>query len=642
MIRIRLYILSGFFVGIFALILFRSFQLQLLPHEKIEALARRQSSQKIEIAGRRGPISDREGRILAVSVNSQSLFAHPHQIANPQKTARALARKLGLSERHILNRLKENPEKRFVWLSRQLSNRQLQNLSKMNLKNYPGIGVVQEYRREYPRETLASHILGFVSLDGKGLEGIEKKFDAQLQGEASELSFKRDAKGRALFLSSEKRDSLSHAGQSVELSIDANLQASTERALARSVAKFSANGGIAIVMEPNSGEILAMAVSPGFNPNEAGKFAAEQRRNRSITDPIEPGSVVKPLVVAKAIEDKIVTEKSLINAGQGFVRVGRKTIGEADAKHRFDRVSIADLIRVSSNVGTVFLQQKMGFEKVEEIFLRLGFNKSTGLEVPGESRGLFKPVGRNQLLEQATMSFGQGFAITPMQIIKAYAPLANGGFNIQPRLVKNAPLAEGGVPDRVFSESTVVAMRKILERVVQDEGTGVQAKVENFSVAGKTGTSQKVDFKNGGYKSGAYWSSFVGFLPSQKPRFLIYTMIDEARGLEYYGGQVAAPLFSEIARDALRLIPEKRTPPKAQAGVQLAKKNKKVLPEARPPLMEKDGPESLQELPLRQALRKLEGHKARVEILNVGTKVDTAEYIYDKNSELTKVRLRLR
>lgn len=625
MTRLRLYFLSGCFFALFSFILLRAFQLQFLPHEKIEKIARSQFSQKISIAGRRGGILDRQGRVLALSVNSKSLFANPKQIKSPVRTARVLAKVLGLSEKYLYQRMKDSGERRFVWLARQLNGYQLRRLEKIDLKNLPGIGVVQEYRREYPRGTLASHSLGFVSLDGKGLEGIENKLNAKLEGEGGELVFKKDAKGRPLFLATGKSETQLRVGEEITLTLDATLQHSAERALKKAVSAHNARGGVVAVMNPHTGEILALAVSPGYDPNDASRVAPDTRRHRAVTDPIEPGSVVKPLVVAKAIEDKIVTEKTMVSGGQGFLKVGRKVIGEADAKHRLSQMTIADLIRVSSNVGTVVLQQKMGFERVQDIFQNLGFNRATGIEVPGESRGIFPQLSKGQILEQATMSFGQGFAVTPLQILTAYAPLANGGFKVKAHMVmqdKLPPL------ERVFSDSTVKTMQKLLERVVQEEGTGVQARVEGFKVAGKTGTSQKVDYQNGGYKSGAYWASFIGFIPSDKARFLIYAMVDEPTGIQYYGGQIAAPIFAEVARDALRLIQTKSPVMAQRKATEVSPQQKKVETN------------SLVDLPLIHVLKKLEDQKALVEVTNVGTIVDSVEYV--STSTENKIRLRLR
>jgi cell division protein FtsI (penicillin-binding protein 3) len=539
-IRFRLYILAALLFLGFVGVLFRAFQLQVFPTEKLESLARRQMSKTLEVAGRRGLILDRNGQELAVSVNTVSIFANPQQVRQIGETARALAPLLGLSESVLAQKLRE-PKKKFVWLARQVPSETAQKLEAIDARMYPGVGMISEFRREYPMGKLASHVLGFTSPDGVGVEGLESRLESELSGGRSEISFKKDARGRPLFLTSDVIRLESEHGRDVTLSLDTRLQFAVEQALREAVEKHEAVGGTAIVMNPHNGEVLALANEPS---------GGRSSRNMAITDPIEPGSVLKPFVVGRALEDRVVNPKSIISGGNGFIRVGGKVIGEADAKHRVESMTIQDLIRKSSNVGTVFLQQKMGWPRIDDTFRKLGFGQLTGIELGGESRGIFRSPEPRQVLEQATMSFGQGIALTPLQVTAAYAVIANGGRVIQPSILKG-----GHSPGlRVFSEETAKQLRFLLEKVVEDEGTGVQAKIESFPVAGKTGTAQRVDFERGGYESGAYWASFVGMVPSRSPRYVIYTMVDRPHVGGYYGGVVAAPIFSKIAKAALRLV----------------------------------------------------------------------------------------
>lgn len=629
MIRLRLtflaFVLLLGFIGVF----FRAFQLQVFPTDKVAQLARRQLSRRIEIVGRRGGILDRNGRELAVSTNSLSIFANPKLIIEPNRIARALAPIIGVSESSLKTKLKEASDKHFIWLARQLSTRQMEQLEDVDLKQLKGIGVLPEFRREYPQGTLAAHVLGFSSIDGNGVEGVEKRFDDKLRGEKNLIELKRDALGRPLFTHSEQiRLDLNH-GNDIDLTIDSNLQYTAERALREAVELNAAAGGTAIVMEPRTGEVLALANYPTFDPNAPSASSAASRRNRAITDPIEPGSVVKPFVVARALQDRIVKPDSMISGGDGFIKIGRKTIGEAEKGHRFKFVSIADLIRVSSNVATVILQQKMGWDRVEDTFRRLGFGSSTGIELSGESKGIFPATHASQLLERATMSFGQGIGVTPLQMAAAYSVIANGGFKIRPHIVKSE--VDAKLPtERIFSEATSQKMRLIMEKVVEGEGTGVLARVESFSVAGKTGTSQRVDYKNGGYEAGAYWSSFAGFIPSRSPRFVIYVMIDRPSNQRYTGGFVAAPVFAKIARTALQLVPRSEiratipaltkisVPPTSSksAGVPLATANLKIVTGS-PGLLAPD----VTGLPLSQALRVLEARGLDMEISGEGDRV---------------------
>ncbi|MBS1983996.1 MAG: transpeptidase family protein [Bdellovibrionales bacterium] len=659
MIRFRLFILASLLICGFGGVLFRAFQLQILPTENVARLARRQLSRRIEIVGRRGTIKDRDGRELAVSTNSVSLFVNPQLVKDASEVAHKLAPILGVSESSIRSRLQDAADKRFIWLGRQLKSRQMAMLDKIDLKNLAGVGILPEFRREYPQGSLAAHVLGFSSVDGNGIEGIEKHLDSRLLGDKNFVELRRDAKGRPIFGANDQiRLELAH-GDDVELTLDSNLQFVAERALREAVETHEAVGGTAIVMDPKSGEVLVLANYPTFDPNSPGTSSLTARRNRAITDPIEPGSVVKPFVVARALEDHVVTPDSMISGGDGFIKVGNKTIGEADKKHRFKYISVTDLIRISSNVATVTLQQKMGWERVEDTYRKLGFGSLLGIDLGGESRGIFPMTTPKQLLQRATMSFGQGLALTPLQIATAYSTIANGGMRVRPHLIRNvesneaeeeSPAAKPDALPRVFSEATAQKMRVILEKVVENEGTGVAARIESFPVAGKTGTAQRIDFQQGGYEHGAYWSSFSGFVPSRAPRFVIYVMVDKPKKGGYYGGVVAAPVFAKIARAALQMIPaaapETKKPLPALAGTTVVLP---VVAKKLTPAKERESKENLNlahvpdvtNLPLAQALRTLASYGFKMELMGegdhvveqlppAGTKAEASRKIYLK------------
>lgn len=653
MIRFRLYLLVFLLVLGFGAVGFRAFQLQVFPSEQVARLARRQLSRRIEISGRRGSITDRNGRELAVSTNSLSLFANPSLVTEPRRTVRLLSDVLGVPEGALQAKLGGAGSRKFVWLARQLDATQMAALAKIDLKSLKGVGVLPEFRREYPQRHLAAHVVGFTSIDGAGIEGVERQFNEQLRGEKNLVELRRDALGRPIFTHSEQiRLELNH-GEDIELTIDSNLQHSTEKALRDAVEATGSDSGSAIVLDPRTGEILAAANVPTFDLNASGLAPSEARRNRWITDPIEPGSVVKPFVVARALEDRIVRPDSRVSGGGGFLRIGRKTIGEAEKDHRFKTVSITDLIRLSSNVGTVVLQQKMGWNRVEDTFRKVGFGSHSGVELGGESRGLFPRTNDKQLLERATMSFGQGIATTPLQIAAAYAIIANGGYRVRPHLVRTV----GGLPSpattprRIFSEATAARMRTILEKVVEGEGTGTAARVGSFPVAGKTGTAQRTDFERGGYERGAYWSSFAGMVPSRRPQFVIYVMLDRPRIGSYYGGVAAAPVFAKIARAALQLVaPEDMRPVEtpvapavaAQAPAPVVAKVESSAAKARPPGSALKIPD-LEGLTLTGALRALEGRPVRLEILGQGEHVqDQMPLPGARVTEGTTVFLRLR
>jgi len=636
MTRFRLGVLTCLLILGFTAVIFRAFQLQIFPSAEVARLAKRQLHSRIEIVGRRGILRDRNGRELAVSTNSVSLFANPKILKEPRRAALALAPVLGVSADSLQAKFREAQSRHFLWLARQLDARQMSKLQSVDLKALPGIGMIREFRREYPQSPLASQVLGFVSVDGHGLEGLEKRYDAQLQGERTILQLRRDALGRPLFTESDQIQLDLNHGNVIELTLDSHIQFSAEKALREAIEEHDADSGVAVVLDPSSGEILALANYPGFDAHSPNLAHPLARRNRAITDPIEPGSVMKPFVVARALEDRIVKPETRISAGDGSIRVGRKTIREAEASHRFKTVSIVDLIRLSSNVGTVVLQQKMGFPRIEDTFRRLGFGSLTGIELEGESRGIFRTPRPEQKLEQATISFGQGIAATPLQVAAAYATLANGGLRVKPTLLRSAsslsstsPSAPPAkIPERIFSEATTAKMRNILEKVVEAEGTGTAARVSGFRVAGKTGTAQRVDFENGGYETGAYWASFAGFVPSDKPRFVIYVVVDRPRKNGFYGGVVAAPVFSKIARAALRLGPgrpeEKILPVAASANPSPALAKKIARPASRTlltPNAAAGGVPDLVGLSVSRALRSLKATGLQMEVVGEGSRV---------------------
>jgi cell division protein FtsI (penicillin-binding protein 3) len=561
MTRVRTLFLMVFLFFVFALVLIRAAQLQLMPHDKVQSLAERQLQQTIEINGRRGAVLDRHGRELAVSVNSMSIFANPRLIRDPERLAKVLSQALGVPPQRFVDRIKGASRRRFVWLERQLSPLQLQRLQELDLKQFPGVGLLPEFRREYPLDHIASHVLGFVDVDGKGREGLERALDDLLRGSRGSVKVARDALGRPLFSQRDQIRFELHQGATIETTLDSQIQFAAEKALDEAIAFHGAEGGSVVVLEPQGAELLALVNRPTFNLNRASVTTPSERRNRAITDPIEPGSVVKPFVVARALERGIAKATQMIPTHNGILKIGRNTIRESDPKHYRPQMSVADIVRYSSNVGTVVLAQRLGAEDVYSTFRSLGFGQRSRSGLPGESPGLLPQWPESRRLENATFSFGQGFSGTALQIAAAFSVFANQGKYQTPKLVRRVLDDQGREVEgpwtkpelrTVFSKTTVEQMNALLQKVVHQEGTGSAARIEGFRVAGKTGTSQRVDFEKGGYEEGAYWSSFIGFLPAESPRYLIYVMIDRPRRNGYYGGVVAAPVFAQIARVALR------------------------------------------------------------------------------------------
>ncbi|MBP7844942.1 MAG: penicillin-binding protein 2 [Proteobacteria bacterium] len=544
------------FVGV----LVRAFWLQILPDQKLKLLARRQFESRIQVQNRRANILDRDSKPLIVSTRAYSFFMDPKKIENPKLFSKKAGKLLSMDSKKLYKKIMEFRQRRFVWLKRHLP----ENEAKLIIsKKLDSLYFVEEFKREPIRGRLASHVLGFTSRDGRGLEGVERYFDKYLDRDPHVLTIEKDALGRSIYRQ------LSHFKEpdqeivDLKLSIDSSLQYFVEKSLEATIEKFKARGGTVIVMDPYSGEIYALANYPDFDLSSPNQYPATFRRNRAVTDPIEPGSVLKPFLVAESIEKSLVNEDTWIATPGGKVKVADRWIHEADKEHEKSGYKVKDLIKHSSNVATVNLLQKVGSATLYSAYKKVGFGELTGVEIPGESRGIVRWPGAKQIVEQATWSFGQGIAVTPLQIIRAYAALANGGFKVKPHLVGSRISRDGrvqsevnnnSVGERIFSEKTTARMTKLLESVVEEEGTGTLARLEHFKVAGKTGTSQKPAVGSSGYQKGSYIASFVGYFPSEAPRFVVYVNVDEPQKI-YYGGLVAGPLFSEIARQAMRMNP---------------------------------------------------------------------------------------
>lgn len=544
--KFRIWALVGFFTIASGLLVFRAFQLQIMPHKKVENLAKRQLERNLSVVGRRGVIKDRKGNELAVSVNSRSLYVNPRRVKNRELLVEEVSFVLGWSPSRVRNILYRRKDKSFVWLKRQLNSTQMMRLEQVDLSAVSGLGVLPEYRRIYPFKSSAAHVLGFVSIDGKGLAGVESSMDAQLAGEERKMRVSRDAKGRPIFNHIDQLRLDDTKGEDLQLSLDIKLQLRVEALLAEAVEHHSADRAWAAMMNPHTGEILAMALYPNFDLNNFSKAPAQLRRMRIVTDPHEPGSTVKPFVVAEALDKGVVNLDTLVSGGGGQIKIGRKTITEADRKHAFDELSVRDVVKYSSNVGTINLQRELGFDNVFEAYRKLGFLEKTGIELKGESRGLLKMPKANQELERATLSYGHGMAVTPIQMLRAYASIANGGYLPKPTLIKNNGNPQFGEQERVFKVGTIESIRDTLEGVVHRGGTGGAAGIEGFRVAGKTGTAWRVKENGRGYEKGAYISSFAGFFPSKNPDWVAVVSVENPTRNGRFATATAAPLFRKI------------------------------------------------------------------------------------------------
>ena len=529
-------------LGLFA-VFFRVVQIQLQYGDRLKRWTR-SLDREIELKGERGKIRDRMGREFASSVETLSFFMDPSEIENPKKFSIRVGRMIKMNPSEIYSKFKANKNKRFVWLRRQVDAQTRVLFEGLKNSKIEGLGVIRELRRQYPQGDSLAPLLGKVSVDGEGLEGIEREFDKNLQGGVTLVRTPRDARGRLFYIDKDQLLSKGEAGKDVYLTIDLHLQSLVETALDNFKNKYSADTAMALVVDPVTNEILVWAQNPRIQGN------GNLFRNFGATDPIEPGSVMKPLLMSWALEKNLVHEKTVFNIPQGQLKVGDKVFKDLGHKAR-DHFTPEEILKYSSNVGAVSVGQKIGFQGVWELFEKLGFTEKSGLALSSESRGILRKPLEYQKVEQATMSFGQGFASTPLQIVRAFSVLAGDGYLRPLKLFKDLNPAPEEKRERVLSPGTLGRIRKLMEAALSDGGTAMSARVEGYTVAGKTGTAQKT-LGHKGYAENSYWRSFVGFFPSDEPRYLIYAAFDNPKGDIHTGGKTAAPLFADIAKICLR------------------------------------------------------------------------------------------
>lgn len=545
-VRVIFGVMAAALVGVAA----RAVQLQVAQHESLSKLSRSQYLSDVKVPAARGVISDREGRPLAISVESPSVFANPGDVKDPRGTSRKIAKILGLDLDATYQKLAS--ERYFVWLSRQVSPEVAKQIEDAKL---PGIGIAKEPRRFYPNTTIAANIIGFAGIESKGLEGIERQLDEALAGEPHVVAAVRDARGRSVLESSLSVEA-SH-GADVKLSIDLTLQHAAQDALAQAIKEYDAQSGTAVVLDVATAEVLALATEPTFNPNAAQSTPKARMKNRPVTDIFEPGSAMKPLVIAAALDTGAVGKNDPFFCENGEMKIGSHTIHDI---HPAAWMSLTGILQRSSNIGAAKVGEKLGRERLGELFKGVGFGARSGIELPGELPGLMRPSNTWGPIHVATMSYGHGIAVTTLQLAAAYRALAADGMYKAPRLVREIKYADGRstkvtpAPERrVFKSSTVRLVTPMLEAVVADEGTGYLARVPGYRVAGKTGTSTKIDTVAGGYTNDRYAASFAGFLPAEAPRVVIAVAIDEPMKL-HHGGDTAAPVFARIGEVAMRAM----------------------------------------------------------------------------------------
>ena len=527
----------------------RSFYLQILEHDHLVKLAERQHHRTIPITPARGGIFDRTGAPLAVSLEMDSLYAEPKRINDPGGTAAALAPLVQLPQHELQRKL--DSTKSFTWLARQLPPETALKIKQLKLA---GIGFVKENKRFYPNFEMASHVLGFTGMDPGGLEGLERRYDATILGKTGYLLTERDALGRDVSVRSAVVQDAS-PGKNLHLTLDKNIQYFTEKELAKAVESSRAKSGMALVMDPWTGKVLAMANYPTFNPNSFRQYPTLNLRNRCVSDNFEPGSTFKVFLLSAAIEEKVVGPRDGINCENGRYSFSGRIIKD---DHPHGRASVAEVLKYSSNIGSAKIGLKLGDDRLHRYLKAFGFGDKSGIDLPGEASGGLRPVSRWYGTDIATISFGQGVSATAVQLVTATSAVANGGLLMKPYLVERVTDSSGlelqrfepQTVRRVISAHTAATISQMMEGVTQKGGTATSAAIEGFRVAGKTGTAQKVDPVSRGYSATKRTASFVGFVPAEKPLLTILVVIDEPT-TSPYGGVVAAPAFREIAFNTL-------------------------------------------------------------------------------------------
>ncbi len=623
------------FLGMLVLastILLRAAWLQFLPNEKLKNLKNKQFQTVITLPSRRGSVVDQDGRDLAMSVAAFSLYADPKIIQNKKQIARKLSKELNLSFDFVFSRIKDS-NRRFSWIQRRINRSKMEKIESWKVR---GLSFVEEWTRVYPNENLMSQVLGFLGSEGQGLEGIELFFEETLKGNQKKISVKRDARGRPL-VSEGLLFTENPEGHEIQLTIDSELQYQLEAELSKAVSEFQAVGAVGVILDAKTSAIRALASAPTYDANKAHNTSAEIRRNRNVTDFFEPGSVIKPFVVAKGLKDKILQPNTKYFCENGKWKIGQRTIRESDAEHYFGSLTVSEILAYSSNIGTAKMALQMGDQRVRDGLKEFGFGEKTGVDLPGEVKGILHALPWNAHL-LATNSFGQGMAATSLQVATAYAALANGGVLRAPYIVqgiRNIETAETQEIElkngkRVLTESEAEAMRMLLTAVTQKGATGFTARVSGFQVAGKTGTAQKAHTNGRGYKPGAYISSFAGMIPAHKPEYVIYIAIDEPQK-NYYASVVAAPVFSRIASFAVRksglaptlLASENYMPQRLPAEKE--KSQDLVSSEILSPILNMENKilPDLKDLTLRQVIRKIQGHEVRLKRVGSGKVIET-------------------
>ncbi|MFA9411189.1 MAG: penicillin-binding protein [Deltaproteobacteria bacterium] len=622
--RARIALLGACVMCVALLVIVRAFHVQIATGDRLREMAEDQHLRHLRVSPRRGAIYDRHGAELAVSADVDSVYANPRRLKameqDPQIVARRIAKVLDVDYERLAKRLAA--DRYFVWIERQVTPNEATRIRELDI---PGIELMTEARRYYPNRHLAAHLLGFADIDGRGIEGIELAYEDRLRGSDRRVEAIRDRRGHVVF-ADDMEDDRTIQGQSVVLTIDKAIQHIAERELALGVRTFEARGGSVVVMDPSSGEILALANYPPFNPNEPSKHPIAHRRNRAVVDRFEPGSTVKPFTMAAALASGAVKPNQSINCENGVTRLGGRLLHDA---HPYEWLTPTQILAYSSNIGIAKIALDLGKKDLYRGFRRFGFGEPTGLGVPGETAGILRHYRRWYEIDTAAVSFGQGMSVTNVQLATAMSAIANGGRLMQPMLVRRMSDGHGAIIEenkprvrrQVVPRRVAKLVGQMLTAVTEPGGTAMEAAVDGYLVAGKTGTAQKADYVHGGYAKDKWLASFIGFAPADRPSVVISVVIDEPV-IAHYGGTVAGPVFRRIAEVTLRhmgITPEGRQAVLAKKKEQqIAVVETETAPEEEPVEKGESAVPDVRSLPLRQAVIALHAESLVAEVQGSG------------------------
>jgi cell division protein FtsI (penicillin-binding protein 3) len=604
---VRLRAAGAVIAAVLVVVALRLCQLALVDGQRLASLARRQHSETEQLTPLRGAILDRFGDPLALSIRADSVFVRPAELPDDGSGA-LVASALRISQRQWLRKISSTSP--FAWVKRQANPVELDRLRALNVR---GIGTTPELRRFYPHGRMAASVIGFAGIDSQGLEGIELAYDGYLHGPTAELAVERDARGRK-FLAPGIEGERTRQGANVELTLDSSLQYAAETELDRRVADTRAKGGLVVMLDPRRGEILALAQNPSFDPNLRSGVDRNALRNHAVTDAYEPGSTMKALLVSAALDQHAINPADRFFCEQGHYRYAGHTIHD---HHGYGTLSVPEILQVSSNVGATKIGERLGAKSYYQALRAFGLGSVTGVDLAGEQAGILRPLNAWKPIDLATASFGQGLAVTPLQLAVAYAAIANGGILMRPFIVKRIVDDSGDVVlenqptvvRRVVSEATARQMTRILEGVVAPKGTAPIASVPGLRIAGKTGTAQKVDFVRGGYSRGRI-ASFVGYFPADDPQLVMLVILDEPQ-TTIWGGTAAAPVFRSIALAAAERLSIPIEPPIQEPPTSAQQANST-------PAVMANAPASFLGLSLREAIERARALGVTVDVVGSG------------------------